>query len=195
MFREEKTLIKGLKEGNENAYKHLYTTYYKDLTIYCLNLTNNLPQAEDIVQNTLIKVWTNRDRITIKTALKSYLYRAVFNGFATEYGKKQRKDKFIIQAKIDTLNNIVEQNTDFTKEKIKKLEKAIDQLPKKCKTVFLMNKIQGYRYKEIATQLNISEKTVEKHISRAIVRIKKMVFTNKNILLVIYSKVFNSTTK
>ena len=184
MFKEDKILIKRLKEGNEKAFKYIYDIYYKSLTIYCSNLTNNLQQAEDIVQNTLIKFWTNRERITINTSLKNYLYRAVYNGFASEYSKKLRKEKLFIQVRDEVINKVIELEDDSFQEKINLLNSAIEQLPKKCKRVFLMSKKQGYQYKEIANELNITEKAVEKNISRAFNRIREILNSHsKNILM------------
>ncbi|PCI31572.1 MAG: RNA polymerase sigma-70 factor [Flavobacteriaceae bacterium] len=179
MFSEEKILIKELKNGNKEAYKYIYSHYYKGLIVYVSKLTHDRSLAEDIVQNTLIKLWVNKERISISSSLKGYLYRSVFNGFASEYAKKKREEKHLIQIK----NKIIHQTADLDEEafekKIKLLEIAINQLPKKCKNVFLLNKKEGYRYKEIASQLSISEKTVEKHISRAIYRIKQFLSCQK----------------
>lgn len=193
MFNENGILIKELKKGNEAAYKQLYDMYYRSLVIYCFKLTNKLPLAEDIVQNTFIKIWTNREKITINSSLKSYLFRAVYNGFASEYNKKQREDKTLIQLKNEALNELIELDNEALEKKIKLLDAAIEKLPKKCKNVFLLNKKQGYSHKEIASQLDISEKTVEKHISRAIFRIKKMLSSKMTLInLLLFRKVFSN---
>lgn len=193
LLNEDKILIEGLKKGSEKAYEHLYETYYKNLVLYCFSLTNKLPQAEDIVQNTLVNIWVKRESITINSSLKSYLYRSVFNGFASEYGKNKRKEKVLIQIKNKVLNNVIDLDIESFEEKIKLLEMAIEQLPKKRREVFLLNKKQGYRYKEIADQLNISEKTVEKHISRAICRIKQLLYSKDTfIFTILFRKVLAS---
>ncbi|MBJ6367781.1 RNA polymerase sigma factor [Snuella sedimenti] len=186
MFSEDKILIHELKKGNEKAYKHLYNAYYKRLLVYCLGLTNNLPMAEDIVQNTYIKIWTNKDRITITTSLKSYLFRSVYNNFISEYNKKQKETAAIEQMKFQILNNLIELNDDVLQNKLRALEHAIDELPKKCKSAFILHKKQGYSYKEIAMQMNISERTVEKHISRAISRIKKSLYKKSSLISILF---------
>ena len=178
MFESNKILVKELQKGDEKAYAYLYDVYYENLIHYCFNLTSNLPQAKDIVQNVLVKMWHNRKNIHISTSLKSYLYRAVFNEFATEYDKAKKRGKMLLQIKREVLDNIVERDYELMEEKLALLEAAIEELPAKCRKVFLLSKRQGYRYKEIATQLDISEKTVEKHISRAIGRIKQTLYAN-----------------
>ena len=190
VFINNHILLKELQKGNEKAYAHLYEVYYENLIQYCFNLTNDLPQAKDIVQNVLVKMWHNRKNIDISTSLKSYLYRAVFNEFATEYNKGKQRGKMLLQIKREVLDNIVEMDNELMEEKIKLLDAAIEKLPEKCRKVFLLSKKQGYRYKEIATHLNISEKTVEKHISRAIHRIKQTLYTNTTqIFLLIFKKI------
>jgi RNA polymerase sigma-70 factor (ECF subfamily) len=170
---EEQFLVEGLKKGNGKAYKYLYDVYYENLVTYCSNLTRDQAKAEDIVQNTLVRLWTNRAGLVIHSSLKSYLYRSVFNTFATEYKKGKKMEESLIQLKGELLDRHVEMDDGVLEEKIKILEIAIAQLPKKCRTIFLLSKKQGYKYKEIALLMNISEKAVEKHISRAIHRIKK----------------------
>ena len=191
---EKEILTIGLQRGDEIAYKNLYETYYRDLVRYCHTLTNDLPWAEDIVQNILIKIWQNRGKIEITTSLKSYLYRAVFNEFVKETGKVRQKEKMLLELKQEALNNMVELDAEVMKEKIKLLEAAIDKLPEKRKKVFLLSKKQGYKYKEIATELNLSEKTVEKHISRAMKQIRDtMYYDSPKIFLMVYKKLISST--
>ncbi|MEH6679442.1 MAG: RNA polymerase sigma-70 factor [Sediminicola sp.] len=170
---EEKFLVEGLIQGNEKAYRYLYDKFYENLVVYCSNLTNNQAMAEDIVQNVLVKLWTNRSGLTIHSSVKSYLYRSVFNAFATEYKKGKKMEESLIRLKGELLERQIELDEGILDEKIKILEKAIGELPKKCRTIFLLSKKQGYKYKEIALLMNISEKAVEKHISRAIHRLKK----------------------
>ncbi len=191
MFGEDKILIKELKNGNEGAYKYLYDVHYKNLVVYCLKLTNKLPLAKDIVQDTLINMWVNRETITINSSLKNYLYRSVFNAFASEYRKNRKEEIALLEVKNEILNNVIDLDDELLKKKMKLLEMAIEKLPKKCKEVFLLNKKQGYRYKEIAAHLGISEKAVEKHISRAIGRLKKSLHSKRYfVCMLLFGKIF-----
>ena len=87
----------------------------------------------------------------------------------------------------------VEKEESFPKERIKLLESAIDQLPKKNREVFLLSKKSGYKHKEIAAQLNISEKAVEKHISLATQSIKKWLKEKNSSLVLIFLNYMNLT--
>ncbi|MEX0314613.1 MAG: RNA polymerase sigma factor [Allomuricauda sp.] len=185
---EKEILTIGLRKGDETAYKNLYKAYYESLVRYCHTLTNDLQRAEDVVQNVLIKIWLNRDKIEITTSLKSYLYRAVFNEFVKDRGKLKQQEKMLLELKREALDDMVELDGEVLKEKLKLLENAIDQLPKKRKKVFLLNKREGYKYKEIAEELNLSEKTVEKHISRAIKQIRDIMYYNSPKIFVLFFK-------
>jgi len=160
--------------------------YYAGLVLYCYNLTKDQDRAEDIVQQTLVKIWIKRDTINIRTSLKSYLYRSVYNTFLKEYRKIKKEEEALASLKNNAIMEFVEKDESVLEERMKLLELAIDQLPKKNKEVFLLSKKAGYKHKEIAAQLDISEKAVEKHISRATQSIKKWLKEKKNSLVLLF---------
>ncbi|MCK0191410.1 sigma-70 family RNA polymerase sigma factor [Arenibacter sp. F20364] len=91
-----------------------------------------------------------------------------------------------MEIKNTVLMDFVERDESLLEERMQLLESAIDQLPKKNREVFLLSKKSGYKHKEIASQLDISEKAVEKHISRATQSIKKWLKEKKNSLVLIF---------
>lgn len=186
MYNKENLLLDSLKNGDERAYKNLYDIYYTGLVVYCYNLTKDRDRAEDIVQQTLVKIWIKRDILNIKTSLKNYLYRAVYNTFLKEYRKLKKEELALLDIKNSVLIDFVEKDENILEERIKLLELAIDQLPRKNKEVFLLSKKSGYKHREIAAQLDISEKAVEKHISRATQSIKKWLKEKKNSLILLF---------
>tara|TARA_R110000868_G_scaffold1647_4_gene13283 strand:- start:938 stop:1513 length:576 start_codon:yes stop_codon:yes gene_type:complete len=186
LYDKDILLLDSLKNGNERAYKNLYDIYYSGLVVYCYNLTNDQDRAEDIVQQTLVKIWIKRETLNIKSSLKNYLYRAVYNTFLKEYRKLKKEELALLEIKNTVLIDFVEKDESVLEERMKLLETAIDQLPKKNREVFLLSKKSGYKHKEIASQLDISEKAVEKHISRATQSIKKWLMDKKNNLVLIF---------
>lgn len=182
----EQILKNGLIQGNTEAYEHLYGLYYKKLVVYCFNLTNDWAKAEDIVQNVMLKLWKDRKTITIKSSVKHYLFTSVYNSFVTEYKKEKRFEEslqLIREETLETLFNIEDEEIDA---KIRLLNSAIEELPKKCKTVFLLHKRSGLKHKEIAHELSLSEKNVEKHISRALKRIRAYFYKHRTLLIFIF---------
>ncbi|MCK0135717.1 RNA polymerase sigma-70 factor [Arenibacter sp. S6351L] len=186
MQNKDVLLLDSLKKGDERAYKNLYDLYYSGLVVYCFNLTKDQDRAEDIVQQTLVKIWIKRDTLHIRSSLKSYLYRSVYNTFLKEYKKLKKEEVVLADLKNTVLMDFVEKDESILEERMKLLESAIDQLPKKNREVFLLSKKSGYKHKEIAAQLDISEKAVEKHISRATQSIKKWLKDKKNSLVLLF---------
>ncbi|MDO6605653.1 RNA polymerase sigma factor [Arenibacter palladensis] len=186
MHNKDTFILESLKNGDERAYKILYDKYYTDLIVYCYNLTKDKDRAEDIVQQTLVKIWIKKDTLQIKSSLKNYLYRSVYNTFLKEYRKIKKEELALSELKNTVLMDFVEKDESFLEERMKLLESAIDQLPKKNREVFLLSKKSGYKHKEIAFQLEISEKAVEKHVSRATQSIKKWLKEKKDNLLLVF---------
>ncbi|RTE52276.1 RNA polymerase sigma-70 factor [Arenibacter aquaticus] len=186
LHNKDTFFLESLKDGDDKAYKNLYDLYYSGLVLYCYNLTKNQDRAEDIVQQTLVKIWIKRDTLNIRTSLKSYLYRSVYNTFLKEYRKIKKEEVALADLKNNTIMEFEDMDESLLEEKMKLLELAIDQLPKKNKEVFLLSKKAGYKHKEIAAQLEISEKAVEKHISRATQSIKKWLKEKKNSLVLAF---------
>jgi RNA polymerase sigma-70 factor (ECF subfamily) len=162
-------IIKALKEGKSDAYSYLVNTYHHKLCVYALGLTNNYNLAEDIVQNVFISVWNNRLKLKEDFSIKNYLYKSVYNEFIDQYRK--RKLVFPLEKKyIEALSTIVEEEKE-NEQSIKKLiaivKKEIENLPPKCKQVFLLSKEDGLTNIEIAEHLDVSIKNVEGHITKA----------------------------
>ena len=186
MYNKEILLLDSLKKGEQRAYQHLYDLHYANLVVYCFNLTKDQDRAEDIVQQTFVKIWIKRDTLHIRSSLKSYLYRSVYNTFLKEYKKLKKEEVALADLKNTVLMDYVEKDENVLEARMKLLESAIDQLPNKNREVFLLSKKSGYKHKEIAAQLDISEKAVEKHISRATQSIKKWLKDKKNSLLLVF---------
>lgn len=165
-FNDNTFLAKQLKAGKESAYEFLMDTYYKPLCAYAYSLTNDVYLSEDIVQNVLVKVWNKKEKINPQLSIKSYLYKSVYNEFIDT--TRKTKSISILQKKhIEGLVEVVENESNDIEKLIKILNQEIEKLPIKCKRVFLMNKKEGLTYTEISEYLNISTKTVEGHMTRA----------------------------
>jgi RNA polymerase sigma-70 factor (ECF subfamily) len=180
-YKNQLFLIDSLNEGNKSAFKYLYSKYFNELCVYASGLSNNTELSEDIVQNVMINIWNKRPDLKINSSLKSYLYRAVYNHFINTYRKNKKESNFLEQAKIEALNYFSEEDSDVVDKKIKIVKEEIENLPVKCKEAFLLNKVNGLKYKEVAEEMNISIKTVEAHIHNALARIKKRLEQKKHL--------------
>jgi len=172
VFSTNRKLIKHLKKGNEDAYALLVKTYYKSLCDYALGLSRNKFKAEDIVQNVFIRIWEQRSKIKSGFSLKSFLYKAVYNEFVNQYRKEVSIGK-MERKYFDSINLIYEEKDEDLNRLILLVENEIEQLPPKCKEIFLLSKKEGLTYAEIAIYLNVSIKTVENQMCIAFSTIRK----------------------
>ena len=162
----EGVLIEKLRKGKPTAYKYLFSEYYQWLCNYIYNLSGNRSLSEDIVQEALISFWEKRERIIITTSLKSYLFKTCHNQFLQHLRTQKIKFDELDKIKWEALTEAaVEEETEF---KLAKLNILIDQLPPRCKEIFIQSKIEKKKYKEIALDLGISVKTVENQMSKAL---------------------------
>lgn len=166
-------LIHNLKKGDSKAYSFLVDTYHKMLCTYAYGLTNDRDLAKDIVQNVFISIWRTRLKLKDDFAVKSYLYRSVYNEFLNQ--NRSLKSVVPLDKKyIDALSFIVEEDDEKSIEKLMKLVKReIENLPPKCKKTFLLSKQDGLSNIEIAEYLNISVKSVEAHITKAFSKLRE----------------------
>lgn len=158
--------IQKLKEGDEKAYSYLMDEYYQSLCSFAKVFTKDSAMSEDIVQNVIIKFWSNRKKIDDNIYLKKYLHKSVYNEFIDQY----RKSKNLISLEekhLEALNEVIDNDTNEIIKMTNELNKEINKLPKKCRRVLILSKKEGLTHDEIAKYLDISKKTVEGHISRA----------------------------
>lgn len=166
-FNDNDILIESLKNGDERAYTYLIDTYHHKLCVYANSLVKNIYSAEDIVQNVFIKVWEQRTKLKSDHAIKSFLYKLVYNEFIDLYRKNQSLFS-LEKSYYDALNSIVlEDDSESFQRVINVVNKEIQNLPPKCKEVFILSKKEGLTNIEIAEHLDVSIKTVEAQITKA----------------------------
>ncbi|SNR30538.1 RNA polymerase sigma factor [Flavobacterium sp. ov086] len=166
-YNQNDVLIESLRNGDEQAYAYLIDTYHHKLCLYANSLVKNVYSAEDIVQNVFIKVWEQRTRLKSDHAVKSFLYKLVYNEFIDLYRKNQSLFS-LEKSYYDALNSIVsDDDSESLQRMINVVNKEIQNLPPKCKEVFILSKKEGLTNIEIAEHLEVSIKTVEAQITKA----------------------------
>lgn len=161
-------LIHLLRQDDERALSELYLRYWdKMLSVACHRLDD--PEgAEEVVQDIFFGLWKRRNSLDIKFGVSTYLAVAVKYRIINLMDKQYRLLKKQQQAVVteDIMPSVDEYI--FEKELWDRIEATIKQLPGKCQIVFRMSREEGLNNKEIASRLNISEKTVEGHITTAL---------------------------
>ena len=131
--------------------------YYRPLCLYAIHYVRNMELAEDIVQDSFSALWEN---------LKAYLYTMVRNRSLDYLKKEQLFDMSLSPADLEeTLTDEEAENRSLMEAR---MWTAIDALPERCREVFLLNKRDGMKYKEIAELFGISVHTVDNHITKAL---------------------------
>ncbi|WP_435315627.1 RNA polymerase sigma factor [Cellulophaga fucicola] len=181
-YHKEKLILKQLKLGDIDAFTQIYTTYYAKLCRYVYKLSGNTDIAEDIVQEQLMQLWEKRQKLTINS-LNSYLYKAVYNKYINYYNTQKKQISLKAQLQMEAIIEVEDTDASTNKERLNLLYKIINNLPKKRKEIFILSRLKNYQYKEIAKIKNISERTVETQIRKALITIRKEIAKSKLPLL------------
>jgi RNA polymerase sigma-70 factor (ECF subfamily) len=180
MVDVDSKIEKILKEGNVKAFSEVFKEFYASLYAWSRRYISDPDEAEDIVQNVFITVWEKRGRLQIRSSFKSYLYRMVSNSCLNALKHQEVKNEFARDFKIRLLeeNNqriqeeMVNENLNNS-EILDDLKLAIEELPVNCREIFKMSRYSQMKNKEIAAGLNISVRTVETQIYRALKLLRK----------------------
>lgn len=165
----ESDVVVGIQKGDEVAFENVFRNYYSRLCSYAYTMLNDSEEAEEMVQNTFIVLWENRESIDIHTSLKSYLYRAVHNSCLNRIKHlKVRKEHsaYVLHTQEEEIEST--SHTVMGNELQQQINIAIEQLPPQCKRVFTLSRFENLTYAEIAAQLDISVKAVDKQMVRAL---------------------------
>jgi RNA polymerase sigma-70 factor (family 1) len=157
-----------IRNGDEMVFDTVFRRYYEPLCHYATKLTNGDPdEAEDLVQQTFVKLWERRSALDIAWSMKSYLYKMVHNAALNRIRHQKTKDKYQ-QFNAQQLDTQHVQPEDTAPELQERLKKALDELPPQCRNVFELSRFEELKYREIAEHLEISIKTVETQMGKAL---------------------------
>jgi len=157
----------------KSTFKEVFKNYYNPLVNFASNIIGE-KDAEDVVQDVFLKIWYQKDEIFMKSP-KSFLFRAVYNKCIEKIRRlKVEKDYLDTLVTSSTTINVIEDVADtyMLKEKI---NKSLRQLPPKTREVFVLAKVNGLTYREIAEEMEISVKTVESHMSNAFKKLRLLI--------------------
>ena len=172
----EKKLLEGVKNSNKTAFKDLYYRHQPILFRYVVYRVRERELAEDIVQETFVRIWNNRSRLDSSKSFFSLIAK-VSNNLCYDHFRHQ-KVKIQHQDRIPGIYKKNKKNPE-TEHELSDLKEAIwntvnNYLPDKCLEIFLLSRNEGKTNQEIADLLNISKRTVENQLYRALKILRKI---------------------
>jgi len=165
-----------LKTDDQSAFAELYNRYWDKLFSVAFHRLEDEEEAQEVVQEVFLSLWKRRMTFHLRYNLATYLTVCIKYQVINRLAKKHRS-RIYIKSQLET--EIGENYTDlwlFEKELRLKLDNCVNQLPDKCRMVFQLSRNEGKSTKQIAKHLNIAEKTVEAHITKALTVLKNALF-------------------
>ncbi len=180
---EEFAIIKRAQAGDMVAFEKIVRNYEERVLMIAIKIAKNEQDAEDIAQNVFITIFRKIDSFKFKSSFYSWLYRITMNT-AFNHIKTRTYDEFLINEDGDEKNLAISNDnpTDISEEEVfqKVLRNALNELPEKQKTVFMMKHDQHLKIKEIASILDLHQGTVKKYLFRANEKLRVLLKPYKN---------------
>lgn len=171
----EVELLSRIQMGSEEAFAALFNTYKDKLFGFAMALTNSTVKAEDLVQDVFLKIWQNRFRIAEIENINAFIFRMAQNQAIDEL-RRFSKETLAHSSEFVNEESLSPNPAEhlLNKEILEKIDEAINQLPPQQKRIYTLYNVDGYKYHEIASDLNLSVSTVRNHLSQAIGNIRKL---------------------
>ena len=168
VYINETALLESLRLGHEAAFDALFRLYYQPLCRYAQRMLDGDPdEAEEIVQTVFVKIWEQRERLEIQWTLKAYLYKMVHNRCLNWIrDHRSRQAPLEIQEDAGAASGAADQLQGEDLQRA--VAAALDKLPPQCRKIFELSRFEELKYREIADQLELSVKTVEVQMGKAL---------------------------
>jgi len=181
IVENEIELIKRIKNDDETAFKVVFNKYYSRLYYFVMEFVSFDDIAENIVQDTFIALWNKRSDIKDDSVLSAYLFTVAKNNCLYKL-RYLRNSQHLFKTGLPDWNELdlnmealgALDTSAFTFEEIGNIiEKTLNELPPQCRKVFFLSRFEERKNREIAEELHISVKVVEKHISKGLLKFKE----------------------
>jgi len=168
--------ISELRSGSETVFRRIMETWYSPLFNFANGYLNNTENAKEVIQDVFLQLWDHRQKLADDTSLNAYLFALTRNRCIDLI----RREKLMLRFRTDKQEEYARLTENhqalsdpildeiFTMELQTEINKTVNSLPEQCRKVFLMSRTDGMKNKEISKVLNLSEKTVESHLTKAL---------------------------
>lgn len=162
-------LLNLIREGDKLAFRHLFEMYFTPLCRFMHIYVRETSIVEELALDIFTYVWETRKTLQIQISFKAYLFQAARNKCLNELRRKKRTISLDLEELDIEETNVMSLETE---ELYQLIQEAVMALPDKCKEIFQLSRLDNLTNQEIASQLNISVKTVEAQITKALKRVK-----------------------
>ena len=181
-MENEEIIVQKLRNKDKRAFELVFNQYFNVMVLYAARFMDTREEAEEITQEVFVKFWEKCDSLAPDSSVKSYLYRSVHNSCLNAIKHEKVKDGYkqhILQFLESTYQNEVEiSDPDELRARI---HGEIDKLPPRCSEIFKLSRFEGLKYQEIADHLEISVKTVEVQMGKALKTLRETLQDLKNL--------------
>lgn len=156
--------------ADERVFEQVFKTHFKSLLAYACTILKDEETGEEIVQQVFYKLWGKKEQTFIHSSLKAYLYRSVHNESMNHLKHAQIKNRYQTYS-MHQHKHIKSEDPAMQiqgKELELQIRKALNELPEQCRTIFQLSRFENLKYREIADQLQLSVKTVENQMGKAL---------------------------
>lgn len=159
-------------QNSQSAYRQLFIRLHKPLLRFAYGILKSNDDAEEVVSDVFMNIWQKRQELTVIESPLLYIYTSVKNRALNVLTKQKRQEAADASQWLVPLNSVSfnPEQLMISQETVLRIRKAIDELPARCRLIFLLIKEDGLRYREVAELLNISIKTVEAQMAIAMRR-------------------------
>ena len=182
-----------IKKGNPAAFKDVFRMLYPRLKGYCKLFVSDDNKVEDLIQETFITLWEKRNSIKTEHSIESFLFVILRNN-CLNFLRNEKMEKTTFPIDVEEVSELQylyqidflgKEEKSLEEQLIESFQEAVDELPDKMKQVFTLCKIEGRKQKEVAEEIGISLKMVEKHIAKAKEQIRKKLMNQYPMLIII----------
>ena len=183
-MNNDSELMEKISQGHEESFATLFDCYYPSLCFYTNKYIHDLDESRSLIQEIFIDIWIKRNRLKINQSVKAYLFKSAHNK-ARDYLKHKA-----IELKYENEHPFAEAVNDpdliEEAELNARINKAINELPEKCREIFILCRFEELRYSEIANRLEISVKTVEMQMGIALKKLRTKLSASQHIQILIH---------
>ena len=166
---DEIFIKKALQLNPKDGCELLFRRYYKPLCSHAIRYVYSKEIAEDLVSDVFCKFWKNESYKNITTSFRSYLFRSVrntaFTYLRSEFNSTERTENSYL---MEAAENLKADSICIYDETLARVKLLVDSMPPQCKKIFLLSRFESKSNKEIAEELNLSLKTIEAHMGKAL---------------------------